>query len=290
MTTPTLKNRHRLRHRAPRLALVALTGCAALLCSSAAGAANLTCGTNGPNGAKATFTTAQTVGDPDWTILGPRKGFTSAGWYAVDQIANNDGEQGNTTWANVKWMTPGDIKYDHGGGVKGWPSGRAYFFRQKVDLDPRIDPSTVKVDTTQSGAFVDDCLNNVYIRDAAWLPTTAEQDKDTACGDPMRKGPGTGKTEADVYSWALKDALFDGAWQAGTNYMIWKVSNNQARHARTGSNGPTGLFAKVTLTATCKAQPGSGTGAAVPVNNPWALGLLGVAVAGAAARSRRRRK
>lgn len=281
-----MKHKQQRRWRVTCLTLAA-TG--ALLCSSAAWAVNLTCGAG--NKAEATFTTNKT----DWEITGPRYSFT--GWHAIDMVASNDGVQGKGNWASAPWLTPGDTKANSG---SGYASGKAYFFRLKVTLDSRIDPATVKVDTTRTGAFVDDCLNRVTITQSAAVPADSERAKATgsSCG---KTGVGMGRTEANIFDsgFRLDAGLFSGTWAAGDNYMIWKVSNAQERHKYPFSgtaSGPTGLYAKVTLTADCKALPPSPpsppfTGPApVPVNNPWALGLLGAAVAGAAARARRRRK
>lgn len=272
-----MKYKHQRRWRAAYLALAAA---GALLCSSAAQAVNLTCGAG--NKAEATFTTNQT----DWEITGPRYSFT--GWHPIDKVASNDGTQGKPDWANVPWLTPGDTTI-------GYPTGKAYFFRLKVTLDPRIDPASVQVDTTRTGAFVDDCLSEVIITGDR-MPTDAEKNKVARanCGvAPMHMKVGSGKTEANIFEndFRLQAGLFKGTWQAGDNYMMWKVSNEQTHHKSPFSIiwGPLGLYAKVTLTASCKALPGAGA-APVPVNSPWALGLLGVAVAGAAARARRRKR
>lgn len=277
-----MKYKHQRRWRA---AYLALTAAGALLCGTAAQAVNLTCGAG--NKAEATFTTNQT----DWEITGPRYGFAS--WEKIDMVASNDGAQGNISWANVPWLTPGDTNANSG---TGYATGRAYFFRLKVTLDPRIDPASVQVDTTRTGAFVDDCLNKVSIvQDVAYVPPDSERNRDTAalssCGSPMKMGVGVGKTETNIFdsNFLLKAGLFEGAWTAGDNYMLWKVSNTQNRHAMSGGYGPLGLYAKVTLTADCKALPSAGA-APVPVNSPWALGLLGMVVAGAAAHARRRKR
>ena len=68
-------------------------------------------------------------------------------------------------------------------------------------------------------------------------------------------------------------------WVTGSNQLLLEASNAGSPH--TGSN-PTGVYASITITATCLAVPA--VPASVPANSPWALLLAALGVAGVAAR------
>ena len=273
-----MKYKHQRRWRAAYLALAAA---GALLCGTAAQAVDLTCGTNGPNGAKVEFLT----GNGEWQVYGAH---TGGAWQAAKVVSSGQQDAGilqTQTWLDhgANWLTPGSTS-------PGIDTSKAHFFRVPVVLDARIDPASVKIGESEISA--DDRINSVTVTDKDKVPTDAEIGLSDGKGASGHGEPGKLKVPKKLDDTSV---AVTANWVAGVpNYMIWKVTNDQNFHQVLsgnkwdGNHGPMGMYANVKITATSKALPG--TAAPVPVNNPWALGLLGVAVAGAAAHARRRKR
>ncbi len=86
-------------------------------------------------------------------------------------------------------------------------------------------------------------------------------------------------------------------WAAGPNRLVLRTQNAEPTYGAPTSS-PTGVYAIINITATCKAAPVPpppppppvGTVQPVPVDNPWALLLAGVGLAAFGARRLRRRR
>ena len=193
-----------------------------------------------------------------WEINGKH---TGGAWKSAH--IPTEGERNYTAATDQpQFLTPG---HDHA--IPSIATSAPYSYRAKIWVDPRVKTATLQLAGTQ---VADNLLNGVKVT----------QDASAIGGFDASANLG-GLTVTATPAPA-------GAWVAGDyNYLIWQVKNSEATHTK---EKPTGLRASGTLTAECTpvAAPAGGS-AAVPVNNPWALALLGAAVAGAAARSRRRR-
>ena len=276
-----MKYKHQRRWRAAYLALAAA---GALLSGTAAQAAfpaptpqepdatpvTLTCSAGVPS-VTATFTTDTGA----WSMKGDTDGFGGGVWfkpYGPDTDSPQPSAWTNPPTFGGSWLMPGQTNW----GPPYVSTANPYLAARAVKLEGPVDTGNVKVHIRY---FVDDYLNGVAVT----------QDK------TVTHSAVTGTLSGGVvgtYS-ALGEGDFNtGSWKAGMNYLLLKIINNGPRlHTKgpAGSGGAHGLAAEVTITAGCKALPGAGA-APVPVNSPWALGLLGVAVAGAAARTRRRKR
>lgn len=283
-----MKYKHQQRWRAASLALAAA---GALLCSSAAWAVippitprdidaspvQLTC-SSGLSSVTETFLTDTGT----WGVKGDAAtGYGAGQWFAPHNITEDTPQP--TLWKQPptfggQWLVPGLTIWgsptpNNLSNTTHLSTAEPYLLARAVKLNGAVNTGDVKVHIDY---LVDDFLTGVSVT----------QDKNVVhSAIPSSTLSGTD-------SWRNIQAydFNGGSWKSGINYLVFKIKNDGPYlwvKGPGGSGGAFGFAAKVTITATCKALPGSGA-AAVPVNNPWALGLLGLAVAGAAARTRRR--
>ena len=78
-------------------------------------------------------------------------------------------------------------------------------------------------------------------------------------------------------------------WATGPNQLVLRTRNAESTYAAPTSS-PTGVYAIINITATCKATPVPPPPVAVPANNPWALLLAAVGLAGLGVSRLRRRR
>lgn len=78
-------------------------------------------------------------------------------------------------------------------------------------------------------------------------------------------------------------------WATGPNQLVLRTRNRESTYAAPTSS-PTGVYAIINITATCKATPVPPPPVAVPANNPWALLLAAVGLAGLGVSRLRRRR
>lgn len=210
----------------------------------------LACATTAAAGDPATPVTLTT--GPGWDI---RYG-TGGTWGAATTTYRHSHWLTPTTGT---WLTPGD---PIAGDVA---SALPFFYRSPaIQVGSRVDLASITV-TIQQAA------DNYY--DATGILNTGTP----AAGTMVTYG---GTSSFSALSTAFTPAL---AWATGANQILLEARNEEADHT---SSTPTGVYATMTVTATCRAAPQP---AAVPADAPWALLLAGLGLAGVAARRLRRR-
>jgi MYXO-CTERM domain-containing protein len=158
------------------------------------------------------------------------------------------------------WLTPGDP-------AALLPSVDPYFYRSPV-----IQVDGARIDLASITATVQEAADNYY----------------NATGIVNSGTPAAGTlVTSSAAGFAALGAPFTPAlpWAAGANQLLLQVTNAEPVHT---AGAPTGVYATITLTATCLAAPVASP-TAVPVDSPWALMLAGLGLAGLARRRLRRR-
>ena len=176
---------------------------------------------------------------------------------------------GGAAPANGSWLMPSTYPT-----TVAVPSTEPFFYRSPViNVDGQVDETSIQVQIEQS-------TDNYY--------------RATGIVNTVSTGPEQYVSYTGTSSFTTLSAPFTPAltWTTGANWLLLHTQN--AETAYTPPNGsPTGVYAIINITATCKAAPvvpPAGTVQAVPADNPWALLLAGAALAGLGARRLRRRK
>ena len=241
------------------------------------------------NAHAADFTLSCPVGTPVGTVVTERFYTGTAGnWQYLSSV-------GGTVWANA--LIEPRVSHNNSYYYAGWfdatplggdwispaheastPVNQPYYFRSPAfRAAANIDPATFTVSALRVGA--DNLFKAVSIGNA---------DRSTIHVTQAGPAPNSSTASATTPTSVPLAASFTAEPLNG-KHLFLHVANNESVHApiNSGRGGPLGAWAEITVQGTCQTPP---TPAAVPVNAPWALGLLGAAVGWLGIRAKRKQR